>query len=277
MDNQQPIPQKLISALEIAANANVDQCSKGEKSSYLSHLIEVASLLVKFGHDDESLLISTLLHDVIEDTNVTHDQLLKTFGKEVVEIVKGLSVNKRLSLEDRRLEQLKKAKNGSENHRLIMLSDAISDASSIPASWTLECVKGSLEHLSKLADVCGNVCPNMHQMLIEKIDFAMVAHDENIREINDKVDDYINQNRVFYCILNDDFYLSESAKNFPKNVVKMYGGFDDYMRFIRTKKLSFYLESVVFDGLKSSVTKRILDSFEHSVEFSLLRVKFQEQ
>jgi (p)ppGpp synthase/HD superfamily hydrolase len=149
MDNQQPTPPKLISALEIAVNANVDQSSKGEKPSYLSHLVEVASLLVKFGHDDEPLLISTLLHDVIEDTNVTHDHLLQTFGKEVVETVKGLSVNKRLSLQERRLEQLAKAKNGSKNHRLIMLSDA----SSIPASWTLESVKGSLEYLKKLGDV----------------------------------------------------------------------------------------------------------------------------
>ena len=277
MDNQQSLPKKLISALEIAANANVDRCRKGEKPSYLSHLIEVTSMLVKFGHDDEDLLISALLHDAIGDTNVTHDQLLKTFGKEVVETVKGLSENERLSLQNRRLEQLAKAKNGSKNHRLIMLSDAINDASSIPASWTLESVKGSLEYLKKLGDVCGNVCPNLHQILMEKIDFALVAHDENKREISDKVNQFITQNRVFYCIINDEFYLSESARNFPKNVAKMGDGFDDYMRHIRTKRLSFYVDSIVFDSLKPSANMLGINSSEHSIELSMLRVKFREQ
>lgn len=276
MDNQQSIPKKLISALEISANANVDRCRKGEKPSYLSHLIEVTSMLVKFGHDDEDLLIAALLHDAIGDTNVTHDQLLQTFGKEVVETVKGLNENKRLSLQNRRLEQLAKAKSGSKNHRLIMLSDAINDASSIPASLTLESVKGSLEHLRKLGDVCGNVCPNLHQILMEKIDFALVAYGENKSEISDKVDDYINQNRVFYCILNDEFFLSESAKNFPKNVAKMDDRFDDYMRFIRTERLSFYVDLIAFDALKSSANMLGINSSEHLIEFSLLRVKFQK-
>jgi (p)ppGpp synthase/HD superfamily hydrolase len=277
MDNPHSLPKKLISALEIAANANVDRCRKGEKPSYLSHLIEVTSMLVKFGHDDEDLLISALLHDAIGDTNVNHDQLLQTFGKEVVETVKGLSENERLSLQNRRLEQLAKAKKGSKNHRLIKLSDAINDASSIPASWTLESVKGSLEYLQKLGDVCGNVCPNLHQILMEKIDFALVAHDENNREISDKVNQFITQNRVFYCIINDEFYLSESARNFPKNVAKIDDGFDHYMRHIRTKRLSFYVDSIVFDSLKPSANMLGINSSEHSIELSMLRVKFREQ
>lgn len=277
MDNQYLVPQRLIVALNMAAKAHAEQRRKYDQSPYLNHLVEVMSLLIKFGHDDESLLISALLHDAIEDTNISYDELNQAFGNQVAETVLSLSDNKRLSLQERRLEQLKKAKSGSQNHRLIKLSDAISNASSIPLTWTLDRAKESLEHLRELADVCGNVCPNLYQMLMEKIDSAMVAHDENKREISDKVDDYINQNRVFYCILNDQFYLSESARNFPKNVLKMDGKFDFYMRSIRTKRLSFYLESVAFDALKASVTKRILDSFEHSVEFSLLRVKFQEQ
>lgn len=277
MDNQYLVPQRLIVALNMAAKAHAEQRRKYDQSPYLNHLAEVLSLLVKFGHDDEDLLISALLHDAIEDTNISYDELNQAFGNQVAETVLSLSDNKRLSLQERRLEQLNKAKSGSQNHRLVRLSDAISNASSIPLTWTLERAKESLEHLRKMADVCGNACPNLYQILMEKIDFAMVAHDENKREISDKVDDYINQNRVFYCILNDQFYLSESARNFPKNVLKMDGKFDFYMRSIRTKRLSFYLESVAFDSLKASVTKRILDSFEHSVEFSLLRVKFQEQ
>ncbi|MEG3767058.1 HD domain-containing protein [Alteromonas sp. 14N.309.X.WAT.G.H12] len=278
MDNQYLVPQRLIAALNMAAKAHAAQRRKFDQSPYFNHLIEVMSLLIKFGHDDEDLLISALLHDAIEDTNISYDELHQTFGNEVAETVLSLSDNKRFSLEERRLEQLAKAKNGSKNHRLIMLSDAINDASSIPASWTLESVKGSLEYLKKLGDVCGNVCPNLHQILMEKIDFALVAHDdENKCEISDKVNQFITQNRVFYCIINDEFYLSESARNFPKNVAKMDDGFDDYMRHIRTKRLSFYVDSIVFDSLKPSANMLGINSSEHPIELSMLRVKFREQ
>ncbi|MEO9944051.1 HD domain-containing protein [Paraglaciecola sp.] len=277
MDNQYLVPQRLIVALNMAAKAHAAQRRKYDQSPYLNHLVEVMLLLVKFGHDDENLLISALLHDAIEDTNISYDELNQKFGNKVAETVLSLSDNKRLSLQERRLEQLKKAKSGSQNHQLIKLSDAISNASSIPLNWSIKRATESLEHLRKLADVCDDACPGLHQMLIEKIDFAMVAHDENIREISDKVDDYINQNRVFYCIINDDFYLSESAKNFPKNVVKMSGEFDFYIRSIRTKRLSFYVDSIAFDVLKSSANMLGIKSSEHSIEFSMLRVRLKNK
>ena len=81
-----------------------------DHSPYLNHLIDVTSLLVKFGHDDEDLLISAVLNDAVEDTTVNYDQLILMFGEEVADSVKGLSDDRRLSLQERRLGQLKKLK-----------------------------------------------------------------------------------------------------------------------------------------------------------------------
>jgi guanosine-3',5'-bis(diphosphate) 3'-pyrophosphohydrolase len=191
MDNHNLTPCRLIEALELAAKAHVAQRRKSDQSPYLNHLIDVMSVLAKFGHVDENLLISALLHDAIEDTDVNYDQLYLMFGEEVAETVKGLSDDKLLSLQERRLEQLRKAINGTKNHKLIKISDAISNASSIPLNWSIKRAKESLNHLEKLAVACGDVCPEMHQMLLEKLDSAIVLLEKSKHEISDKIDDYI--------------------------------------------------------------------------------------
>lgn len=266
MDNHLPAPYRLIIAMELAAKAHLEQRRKSDQSPYVNHLIEVMSLLVKLGHDDENLLISAVLHDAIEDTTVNYDQLFLMFGKEVADTVKGLSDDKTFSLQERRLGQLRKAKSGTKNHKLIKLSDAISNASSIPLNWSIKRVKESLNHLKKLADLCGDVCPDMHQMLLKKIDSAKTSLEENKREISDKLDEYIEHERVFYCILTDCFYLSESAKNHSKNVSLLGGKFDAYLRSIRSKRLSFCSESVILDSTVSKVNELGKSSLEQTIE-----------
>tara|TARA_R110001606_G_scaffold86624_2_gene196095 strand:+ start:3601 stop:4281 length:681 start_codon:yes stop_codon:yes gene_type:complete len=191
MDNQFSVAKRFLVALDLAAKAHAVLRRKSDHSPYLNHLIDVTSLLVKFGHDDEDLLITAVLHDAVEDTTVNYDQLILMFGEEVADSVKGLSDDRRLSLQERRLGQLRKAKNGTRNHKLIKLSDAISNASSMPLNWPLKQAKESLNHLKKLAGACGDVCPEMHQMLLEKLDSAIVLLEKSKHEISDKIDDYI--------------------------------------------------------------------------------------
>ena len=110
MDNQFSVAKRFLVALDLAAKAHAVLRRKSDHSPYLNHLIDVTSLLVKFGHDDEDLLITAVLHDAVEDTTVNYDQLILMFGEEVADSVKGLSDDRRLSLQERRLGQLKKLK-----------------------------------------------------------------------------------------------------------------------------------------------------------------------
>jgi (p)ppGpp synthase/HD superfamily hydrolase len=48
-------------------------------------------ILIEFGENDPDLLAAALLHDTVEDTSVTHDQIRKKFGDRVAEIVTGCS------------------------------------------------------------------------------------------------------------------------------------------------------------------------------------------
>lgn len=69
------------------------------------------NVLVDLGFDDVSTLVAAFLHDVLEDTQVTADELEQKFGKEVLELVEGvtkLDKIKFVSAEDEQAENLRK-------------------------------------------------------------------------------------------------------------------------------------------------------------------------
>ena len=57
---------------------------------YIIHPVEVAKILVSLGLDTQSV-IAALLHDVVEDTDVTSDEIAKEFGKDVAFLVEGVT------------------------------------------------------------------------------------------------------------------------------------------------------------------------------------------
>ena len=77
---------------------------------YLSHPLEVASLLADM-HLDKTTLVAALLHDVLEDTDVTAAEVRENFGKDVAELVEGVTKISRVqetSPEARRAETIRK-------------------------------------------------------------------------------------------------------------------------------------------------------------------------
>lgn len=91
------VTQKLISdkvgeAIAVAIEAHNFQIRKGEcNAPYVCHPIEVAARLMKSGIKDEVVLCAAVLHDVLEDTDTQHNDLLSMFGDEVADIVFYLS------------------------------------------------------------------------------------------------------------------------------------------------------------------------------------------
>lgn len=89
---------------------------------YFSHPLEVAAILTELKMDDATIAVA-LLHDTIEDTDATRDEIDELFGREIGRLVDGLTKIKQLNL-DSRQEVSKKAKQ-AENLRKLLL--AISD------------------------------------------------------------------------------------------------------------------------------------------------------
>jgi len=81
----------LDSALIFAARAHAGQTRKATDIPYLVHPVGVMLILLQMGETDQELLAAALLHDTVEDTEVTLAQIRETFGVRVAEIVEGCS------------------------------------------------------------------------------------------------------------------------------------------------------------------------------------------
>lgn len=81
---------KMNAAIEMAAAAHQSQVRKGNKKPYISHPYFVGMLLLDAGCTEETVLAG-ILHDVIEDTDVTDEDIRSAFGYRVMEMVKGSS------------------------------------------------------------------------------------------------------------------------------------------------------------------------------------------
>ncbi len=100
---------RIRAAYEMARMAHSGQKRK-DGSPYVTHCIAAADISVDIGLDEESI-IAALLHDVIEDTSLTHDDIAKQFGTAVADIVEGVTKLTRVqytSKEDEQAENLRK-------------------------------------------------------------------------------------------------------------------------------------------------------------------------
>ena len=118
-------------ALRTAAAAHRNQVRKGGDVPYFAHSAAVALILARAGFTDESLLAAALLHDVVEDTNVTLDDLAVEFPPEVIDAVAALSETKAgpdgelRPWEDRKAEHLHHIAAAPRAVRAIALADKL--------------------------------------------------------------------------------------------------------------------------------------------------------
>ena len=89
-------------AIELAVRTHEGQVRKGAQTPYIVHPLSVGIILAKTGAPDE-VIIAGILHDTIEDTPVTFEQIRETFGETIANLVKGASESdKSLPWEERK-------------------------------------------------------------------------------------------------------------------------------------------------------------------------------
>ncbi len=100
---------RVRAAFEVAAGNHEFQRRK-DGSPYVTHTVAAAIITVEMGLDEDSI-VAALLHDTIEDTAVTHDEIAHQFGKSVADIVDGVTKLTRVnfsSKEDEQMENMRK-------------------------------------------------------------------------------------------------------------------------------------------------------------------------
>jgi guanosine-3',5'-bis(diphosphate) 3'-pyrophosphohydrolase len=124
------MPLRLVSeAAELAARRHNGQQRKGRGGEpYLNHLAEVANLLSMASQgEDAELVAAGWLHDTIEDTETTHDELAQRFGLRVAGLVEECTDDMSLPKSERRRAQVVDAPHKSDGAKLVKIADKISN------------------------------------------------------------------------------------------------------------------------------------------------------
>jgi guanosine-3',5'-bis(diphosphate) 3'-pyrophosphohydrolase len=137
----------IFKALRFSAKKHNNQRRKDAKASpYINHPIQVAEVLWSIGEvRDVNLLVASLLHDTIEDTDATPEEIQAEFGEEVMSLVLEVTDDKSLPKQMRKQLQVEHAPHKTHKAKLLKLADKISNVgdiiSSPPANWSMERIK----------------------------------------------------------------------------------------------------------------------------------------
>ena len=133
--------QNILFAAHYAAEKHAQQRRKGAAGEpYVNHLLEVSHLVsTSLSSPDTNLVIASLLHDVIEDADVTEEELAQKFGSDVADLVAEVTDDKSLPKAERKRLQIEHAPTLSGRAQTIKLADKISNLRSIltspPTNW----------------------------------------------------------------------------------------------------------------------------------------------
>lgn len=131
----------LLRAACFAAEKHTAQRRKGGAAEpYVNHVLDVARLVADvLEAPDEPLVMAALLHDTLEDTATTYEELAREFGEDVASLVAEVTDDTTLPRADRKQLQIARAPTRSRRAQIIKLADKISNlgslATSPPAGW----------------------------------------------------------------------------------------------------------------------------------------------
>ncbi|HBB31105.1 MAG TPA: phosphohydrolase [Cyanobacteria bacterium UBA8803] len=148
----------ILKALNFAAHKHRNQRRKDiEASPYINHPITLAHLLWNIaGVTDVVAIAGALLHDTVEDTETTFEELEQEFGWEVQQLVREVTDDKSLPKEKRKQLQIEHAPSLSQRAKLVKLADKISNLRDIiaapPAGWSAQRKRDYFEWAKSVVD-----------------------------------------------------------------------------------------------------------------------------
>lgn len=137
------ILSQIVKALAFSARKHRDQRRKDVQASpYVNHPIALMDILVnEAGINDAETIITALLHDTIEDTDTTFDEIEREFGLVIASLVMEVTDDKSLSQLERKAMQVHHAPSLSSKAKLVKLADKISNLRDVdkspPVGWDL--------------------------------------------------------------------------------------------------------------------------------------------
>ena len=160
----------VVRAADFAAHKHATQRRKGIRAeSYVIHLTEVARLLAEAtGGADAFLVMAGLLHDTVEDTDTTPEELAARFGPEVASVVAEVTDDKRLEKQERKRMQIQTASGKSLRARMVTIADKTANLNSIrespPIGWSNHRKAEYVRWAREVVKACGPTDPGLEEL-----------------------------------------------------------------------------------------------------------------
>ncbi|MBX2873176.1 MAG: HD domain-containing protein [Saprospiraceae bacterium] len=175
-----PLPDTLapyFEALAFAAKQHQYQRRGGyDALPYINHLIKVSSAIIQIGkEEDENIIMASILHDVIEDSDTTFEDLKEQFGEAVAQIVTELTDDMELPYARRKALQVEGAGQLSAAARKIRIADKASnirDIFSYPLDWTEEKKVAYLDNSLAVVDQIRGTHEDLEAWFDQSVQFA---------------------------------------------------------------------------------------------------------
>ncbi len=150
----------LLKAAHFAAEKHAAQRRKGASADpYINHPLKVASLLANVGDvSDSALLAAALLHDTVEDTATTPEELEQEFGPDVRSLVAEVTDDKSLAKDARKQAQIDHAPHLSPRAKQLKIADKTCNVQDTtfdpPPDWSKERLREYVEWAVRVVAHC---------------------------------------------------------------------------------------------------------------------------
>lgn len=129
----------------------------GNDTPYINHPLDVAKLLTEVGKVTDPLVLAAgLLHDTVEDTNTTLEEIALHFNQEVSNIVAEVTDDKSLPKVERKRLQIRHAPQKTQSAKLVKLGDKLSNLTELkhsqPKSWGVDRIRGYFVWAKRVVD-----------------------------------------------------------------------------------------------------------------------------
>jgi guanosine-3',5'-bis(diphosphate) 3'-pyrophosphohydrolase len=165
-----PSLKLLIDAVDFAADKHRIQRRKDiEASAYINHPIGLARVLVcEANVTDEVVIIAAVLHDTIEDTKTSFEELRERFGLPIAETVAEVTDDKTLPPQRRKELQVEHAPHLSKRAKLVKLADKICNLRDLdtapPKDWDLKRRRDYFDWAKRVIDGLRGVHPHLEAL-----------------------------------------------------------------------------------------------------------------
>lgn len=163
-------------AVKYAGEKHSEQKVPGTQSNYIVHISNVAMevMLSHSSHNDFDLNLAiqiALLHDTIEDTTATYEELKSEFGKEVADGVLALTKDSSLnSKEEKMTDSLNRINALSKEVGIVKLADRITNLQQPPAHWDKEKIASYAAEAKMIAASLGHTNEYLASRINQKIE-----------------------------------------------------------------------------------------------------------